>query len=381
MYNIAMDERRIKIKDLEAKKSSDIKAREQLLEGLGEALFTRIGTDEPFDSNAEGTPGGVLAEYRKLQREVAESEEKISSLEKEVSRLKDFEETISARGEERSRLEKELAEAYTGIGKALLEEHSISDAPESAQQHADSLLARIDGQETKLEELERQEGGIIKWLGKSAQITVSKALLSKDKSTLRRLYREAGEKYIAEKPVESLTGDNIETVKKAFELKKFLIGLSEDMSGLREECRKIEDLFGGRDSPSRRVRGLEKHIANTKGKYLNLYQRMGHLAAEKRDLLASILNEKDDPVFEMAGVFQSQVAQSELQIEKIKASISVDEEKDEIEKMKKTIVTQQQKIVAAEETIAGLEKQISGSEHRIGELEAFIQDDHAGKNQ
>ena len=372
-----MDERRNRIRDLEAKKSSDTKTRNQLLEGLGEALFRRIGNGEPFSSYSEDTPGYVLVEYRKLQKEIDESHELIKTLEKEILRLKELEETISAREEEKSGFEEELEEVHAGLGKVLLEDPDFDDATGTVKRQEEILLDRINEHELKLEELEKREGGILAWLGKSAQMTVSKTVLGKNRSTLKQLYRTTGEKFLFSKPAESLEGESALSAGKVMELKGLISSLAEDLTSLKAERRRIGEIFGAEGAPSRRIHGLEKHIAHVKGKFPDVHLRMGSLAAKSGELLSSFLKDEDTPVLEKAEFFKSQIAQSELEIEKINTSINIDNEKAAIEKMEKAIKGQQHKISVAEEVIADFEKQIAETEKRITELEEFLNNNSA----
>ena len=375
-----MDERKNNIKDLEGKKHADIEARNRLLECLGEALLQRIGEGEPFTENSGDTPGALLAEYRVLQKEIAESADMIKSLEKEILQLKELEEAISAKEAEKSRLEEELGEAHSRLGKALLEDPDFHDASGLSRRQEESLLAKIDEQEVKLEELEEREGGIFTWLGKNAQIAVSKALLSKNRFALQRVYRSIGEKFSSS--VHALDGESAEAAGKAMEQREFLSSLNADLAELKGERRKIGDSFGSDGNPSRRIQGLEKRIANVKGQFPGVYLRFGSLATESsgREALASFNREEDGPILEQAEIFASSIAERELEIKKIKAAMKIDDEKAEIEKMKKAISSQQHKISAAEEAIAGLEKHIAETELSIEEMKAFIQEDHGSQN-
>ena len=375
-----MDERRNRIRDLETKKSSDNKTRNQLLEGLGEVLFRRIGDQEPFTHDAVDVPGTILTDYRKIQKEIDESQELITTLEKEVLRLKELEETISTREEEKSKFEEELEEVHAGLGKALLEDPGFLDATEIVKRQEEALLDRINEHELKLDELEKREGGILAWLGKSAQMTVSKTVLAKNRSALKQLYRTTGEKFLFSKTNETLEGECASTARKVMELRDNLSSLGEDLSGLKGERRKIGEIFGAEGSPSKRIQGLEKHITHVKGKFPDVHLRMGFLAADEKgkELLSSFLSEEDKPVLEKADFFKSQIVQSDLEIEKIKAMMTIDSEKEAIEKMQKAIRGQQQKIAIAEENIADFEKQIAETEHRIEELKLFL-DHNSGK--
>jgi len=374
MYNKVMENRKSKIKELETKKTSDIKARNKLLEELGNALFARIGEGEPFTDSADAA--GALAEYRGLQKDIADSEDIIKSLEEEVLKLKELEEAISVREEEKSRLDKEIEEAQVGIGKALFEDPDFHDATGTARRQEENLLAKIEEQESKLEELEKKEGGVFTQLGKNVQMTVSRTLMLKNRSSLRQFYRDAGEKYMAAKPAEPSTGNNTEVFDNALKLNGVLSSLNADLTGLKGERRKIMELFGAEGSPSRRIEGLEKHISHVKGNFPALHLRLGSLAAENTggETLAALLREEDKGLLENSGLLKTQITEEELDIEKINRSISIDEEKAEIEKLNKAITSQKQKITFAEEAIAGLEKQIAGMEEKIGEHTAFIQE-------
>jgi chromosome segregation ATPase len=367
-----MENRKNKIKELETKKAADTKARNKLLEELGEALFGRIGEGEPFSGDA----AGVLTEYRGLQKDIADSEDIIKSLEEEVSKLKELEEAISVREDEKSRLDKELEEAYAGIGKILFEDPDFHDATGTARRQEETLLAKIEEQEKKLEELDKREGNVIVQLGKNVQMTFNKTLLLKNRSALRQFYLDAGEKYITAKPDEKLTGSGGEAAGNALRLSEQSSSLSADLAGLKGERRKIMELFGAEGSPSRRIEGLERHISHVKGEFSALHLRLGILATENTggEALSALIREEDKGLLEKAGLLKSQIAEAELDIKKIDASISIDEEKDEIEKLNKAITSQRQKITYAEEAIAGFEKQIAGVEFKIGELTAFIEE-------
>ena len=373
MYNLAMDNRKGKIKDLEAKKASDIKARNQLLEELGEALFGRIGEGESFTDSADAA--AVLTEYRGLQKDIADSEDIIKSLEEEVSKLKELEEAISVREEEKSRLDKEMEEVDVGVGKILFEDPDYHDATGTARRQEENLLAKIEEQESKLEELETREGNVLVQFGKNVQMTFNKTLLLKNRSDLRKLYFDAGEKYIDAKPAEPLSGNNAGVIENALKLSEQLASLNADITGLKGERRKIMELFGAEGSPSRRIEGLERHISHVKREFTALNLRLGVLATENTggEALSALIREEDKGFLEKAGLLKSQIAEAELDIQKINASINIDEEKAEVEKLNKAITSQKQKITFAEEAIAGLEKQIAGMESKIEEHTAFIQ--------
>jgi len=395
-YNAVMDERKSIIRELENKKKADTGARNRLLEGLGETLLLRIGEGEPFTGNTGDKPGAVLIEYRRLQGEIAKSADAIKSIEQAVQRLKELEEQISGMEEEHFRLEKKLAEVHIELGKALLLRLDSGSVAEPWRQQEEILLARIGEQEKKLEELEEQEGNILSWLGKNAQMAVSKALLIKNRTALQRVYRSTGEKFFSAGPAASdeiqqdpdLDGDAAGIAGEAHELRTLLSSLAEGLIVLKGERRNIMDQYGVRGGPFRRIQGLEKQIAGNRAKLPGVYLNFGSLAAETegKDAMSSLILAEDRLVLEKADSLKLLIEEKELEIERINAAISIDNEKAEIEKIRKAIAGQRQKITAAEEAIVSLEKQISESEGRIEELETFlnssagIREDHGRKN-
>lgn len=368
-----MDERKSKIKELEDKKRADTEARNRILEGLGEALFQKIGESEPFLEKTGNTPGGVLAEFRGLKREIAESAEIIKSLNADIQRLRELEEQISAREEEFSGFDKELEGDQIILGKALLGNPNFDSSAGLSKEQEGKLLNKINEQESRLEELKEKDGGILSWLGKSAQMALAKTLLQKNRAALEKFYHSAGEKYLGSVDQEMLEGDAAASAARALELTERLADLAADLTALRAERRKIGDIFGTEGSPSRRIQGLEKHIAHVRGEFSGVYLGMGMLASasEAGDALSPYLVD-EDPVLERAKLINFRIAEEDFEIEKIKASISIDDEKEEIEKIKKAILGQRQKIADAESEIESFHARITDIENHIDELGAFI---------
>ena len=366
-----MDERKNTIKALEEKKRTLTEARNQLFTDLGENLFQRIGEEEPFIENTSDKPGGILADYRKLQNEIAESADKIKTLEADAERLKVLEEEFADKENEKFRLASELEDAHIRLGKALLAAPDFEEIAGPSKAQEENYLVKIEEQEKKQEELEERDGNIFAWVGKNAQMAVSKNLLSKHRSALKRVYLNAGEKILSSGQAESLDKEAAEEAQK---LSESLSSLTEALAALKVERKKITDSFGSTGTPSKRIHGLEKHITHVKGELPGVYLRLGSLldGEDGRDALSSFLKEEDKPVLEKAELHKTQIAEGESEVKKIKAAINIDKEKAEIEKTKKSILNQKQKISAAESQISDYEKQIVESKDRIEELEALI---------
>ena len=157
---MTMDERKNAIRDLEDRKQADIEARNQLLENLGETLFRRIGDGNPFSDleSQEGggeNPGAILGEYRRLQKEIADSAGIIKGLEEDIIKLKELEGKIFTREEERSRLEKELEEVYTRLGKALLSASGLGTPTDWNEVKGASPLEELLSRSSSISRIER----------------------------------------------------------------------------------------------------------------------------------------------------------------------------------------------------------------------------------
>jgi len=373
-----MDDRKFVIKELEEKKRTLTESKNHLLQGLGEAILQKIGDAEPFSDSQIGGPGAVLAEYRRMKKEIADSNETIKSLQLDDLRLKEIEERISAIESEQSLLKVELAQAHTSIGMATLKAPDMNDITALLKTQEEALLVKIDEHEKTLAELEEQGGGILGWLGKNARTAVEKALLSKNRSDLEKLYLRAGIEYLSTAMAELADVNAAKDAEKAIGLKERMASLGEELLSLKEERRKLGGGFGLESSPSNRIKGMEKRIAQVTKEFPAVYFRLGTLAAASggKEIFADFMNDDAPAVLEKAEALSSQIANEELSIRKVNAAIRIDEEKAEIERLKRAITAQQQKIAAAEDAITGIEEQISDTEQHITELEIFIQGDH-----
>ncbi|MCL2381157.1 MAG: hypothetical protein FWC64_06125 [Treponema sp.] len=367
-----MNEQKSAIRGLEEKKRADTETCRRLLEELGEALIRRIGED----ASPPELAAGILAEYRSLQKEIDDSGDTIKSLEADALRLKALDDAIAGKDGESSGLSKEFAEACALLGKALLAAQGLDEFADFFREQEEALLAKIDEQEQKTKDLEEREGGVLAWLGKNAQLAVSRALILKNRSALQKVYRSAGEYFFSARPGEALDTQTAEAARNAEEIKERLAQVSDEISVLRGERRALADAFGAEGSPSRRIQGLQKRIAAIREGFPGIYLSLGSLAAksEGKIALAAVLSEEDKEVLERAAFHQSMIDEAGLKIEKLKAAISIESEKAEIEKIKKAITHQRHKIADANREISGLERQIEEAQGNIEELQAFLKE-------
>ena len=366
-----MDERKSVIRDLEYKNRIDTDAINRHYENLGESLFQRIGDGEPFAESEGETPGTLLKEFRNLHIDIEESREIIKSLEADINRLKELDAEITEKEAEQSSLESDFDKTSLKLGEELMD-HADWEDPLKPQEVL--ILAKINEQEEKQAELEGREGGIFAWIGKNAQMAVSKGIILKNKHSLQRLYRSAGEKFISGRHDYVLTGEAGESAEKARELKEEISAIAVNLAMLKGERRNMSDIFSAEGNPNRRISAQEKHIIHIQGLFPGVERRLGALAAaqDAEDELSSLLSDEDRQVIENIGLVKNEIAERELKIAKLNAAIKIDDENSEIEKLKKSILGQRQKITAAEEAIGKLETEISDAKSRIEELDLFI---------
>jgi len=369
-----MDERKAVIRELEGKKRADTDARSRLLEGLGEVLIHKMEAGH-FYSQAIG---GILGEYHEQRNEIASAAEAIKTLEAENQRLKELDDSITTKEGESARLTKEFAEACTHLGKALRQTDIFDNL---YREQEETLLTKINEQEQKARELQEREGGVLAWLGKNAQIAVAKALLLKNRSALQKLYRSAGEQFFAEDEdagarALALDEEAAAAARTASALKAALDSLGAELAVLKAERRTLADTFGGEGSPSRRIQVNQKRINVIKEGFPALYQRLGSLAVHSpgKEALEPVFSDEDRAVLEKAASHQLAIDQNDLKLKKVKAAMSIDSEKAEIEKIKKAIMHQQNKIDAATREIGELEKQIGECEQSIEDMYLFLKE-------
>ncbi|MDR1862662.1 MAG: hypothetical protein LBQ67_01950 [Treponema sp.] len=375
-----MDDRKRTIRELEDKRFQDLEGRDLLLENLGETLVRRLeGGKQPavkLPAQEPGdNPGGALAEYQRLLKEIADSRESIKDIEDEIRKIKELEEEIGAKETENAAYLKELSGLCEQVGELVLGSPEYEDFSESYRGQLDELLLKIESQEGKLEELEGSGGGFFAWLGGGAQSVVIKALLSKNHTSLRKLYRKAGEKFSSPENA-GLTGEGEagSLKEKIDETKRLSSSLSADLAFLRGEKRKLGEILNAGGNPAKRMQGLESRIAHTEEEIRGVYRRFGAYALDAawKDFYASLLTGEDSPILSRIERLEESIKDTENHIEKLKAAIAIDEEKAEIAKLSAGIETQRQRIAAAGEEIAEMQKRIAGAENRIEELTKLL---------
>jgi len=384
-----MDDRKKQISELEQRKREQLVSLEALLTRLGEALLGREA-----GSGQENNPAfEELADFRRLKKDIADSEAAILAVEDQIRRFRELEETIEAKEQEESAGSKELAVVYGRVGKLLLDEAAGAGALAGAhyadfcapyRDQADALLTKVLSLEERVTGLEGKEGGnVFTWIGKNAQGLVLRSFLTKAQENLDQLRRTVGERYsrrdVAALPAGEMDGTGeIEILCAEIERKRAEVRtLSQDLAELREERRTISVSYNSEGGPIRQIQTLKNHITHVRDELKALYRRIGaEMAAvdgiERRDIIDSLIAPEDRDDLENAGRISRSIHDNETMIEKLQASLEIDEEKARIEKYRRMIQEKQEKIAQAEKSIAEFEENIRVSEAGIEKLKALL---------
>jgi chromosome segregation ATPase len=365
-----MDERKKTIRELDVKKQEDLHAIDLILEDLGKTLLSRI--DRRTDVPAGHASLGDLAEYRRILKEIADSEEYIRSIETDTLRLKELEEDIFRKEQHNSEDAKELSQLYTRLGELLMEDVGFSDFTGPFRRQIEALVPKIKSLEDRLEELEDgDQNNVFTWIGKSAQGMVIRSFLGKNQGNLQRIYMAVGEKFSSAGSQEPIANPGILSVWGEIEgIQKRIAEQNTALNVLRNERRKLGDSFGAEGGPVKRTQALERHIAHSREQLRSLYLIYGGKIAGGvlEEELASLLTDGDRLFLDKIKQLRNTIEEYDKSIEKLKASLAIDAERAEITKMEKSIEAHKQRIAVSNEAISDLERHIEESNRHIREL-------------
>jgi chromosome segregation ATPase len=370
-----MDERKKAIRELEDKGREGSHSVNLMLEDLGESLLVRFSGGEAALSPQEDSP--CLTEYRRLLKEIADSEALIETIEADVEHLKEIEEQITRKEQQNLGHTKNLSDSYARLGELVLQEPLFENFSVSYRHQLETLLPKIRSLEERLGEIEdKNDANLLNLIGKNAQRMVIRSFLGKSRENLRRLHQGAGERFINAGSRDLPGGEISKLLDDIDDGRKFASDTAADLALLREERRRIGDAFGAEGGPVKRVQGLEKHISHIREELRKVYLNFGIQAADPSlgEQFAGSLTEDNRLLLEKIEKGRETLGAYEARIEKLKASLAIDEEKAEIERMNRTIEDHKQRIAAGEKSIADLEGRIETANRHIGELSLIVEE-------
>jgi len=349
-----------KIRDLETRKREAQRSIAALEENLGRSLLDRMdGTEK-----REKEPAG--AEYRGIRAEIAESETRIQGIEADTLKLRDLEAEIQARERGAAALERDLAQDFTSLGEVLLQQKRGGDdftAPYERQ--LEELLPKIQALEERLAG-QGDRGNFFNWVGKGAKGVVLKTFLAKNRASLERIYRSAGECFL------HLDGDDSAGLGEIFEQtrtkKEELESEKAALVELKNTRRELVAGFEG--NPRKRSQDLGRHVSHARERLKVCCRRYGERVA--RGEAGEGIEIEGEEAAALAGIreLQENIAACDGEIEKIQAALEVEEKKRQIVSLEKEILDHRRRIAASQSAVVALERQIEAVRLRVGELEA-----------
>ena len=382
MYNFRMDDRKRQIGEAEQRKKDQGALLDALLARVGESVLERM---------AEGGDGDAasfveLAAYARLQGDVAGYRDSIRAAEEQMRRFKEFEEDVEAKERAEALHSRELAGMHARLGKILLEETCDDDgaygefcAPYRVQ--AEELVTKVRSLEDRLLGLEhREKGNVFTWIGKSAQGLVLRSFLGKAQESLEQLRRSVGERF-TRRGTGSLFPENAavdallgEAERKGEERR----AVARELVELREEKRKISDAFSADGGPAKHVQSLNNQIAQAQAELRTLYRGVGEAAAlgspdsDRARSVGPFLGPNDAEDLDGARRISRAIEDCDAVVEKLRASLAVDEEKAKIDRCRRMIQERKDKIAQAEKNILELEAAIRDSEESVEKLRKLL---------
>jgi hypothetical protein len=359
-----MDERKKTLGDLEAGKHEKQHAGDVLLRALGGRLAERA-------RNAAALPLDIqkdIAAYQSAAENIAAAEEGIRQVGESVLRLREAEAEIEQREKEYRQRNTELDALYAVLGRLVLEDAALSASSPEKKAPYEILKAKIQETERSLNEIEnRKNGTFFSWIGKTASGVMKKTALSKDRERLTRLSAEAGAAFAAG---EGNAGDNTEVSGKLNET-AFMIKLTEELRARLSECKRgkdaITESFRPEGSAEKKSAAYTSRINSLREEQDAVCLRIGRRLAEGETALASYMQPEDREALERAVEIKNAISDIDSRMEKLKASLAIDEERAVIEKKEKTIKELRFHIAQATSKIKTAEQEIGDSNKRIAE--------------
>ena len=364
-----MDDRKKRIDDLIKNNRESQVSLDTLLVNFGELLYIRL--------KDMGEDSSDITQYNAYLEGIAEANVSIGRIEEKNRRFMELEAAIQSREQEEKERAKEMAGIYRRLGKALLENPDYSDYTSLFKEQADSLKAKLESLETRINDVENKEGGnVFSWIGKSAQGLVLKSFLSKAQENQEQLYHSVGEKY-SQRGSASEDDEVAGILLEITELKEISKAALDEISVLKDEKRIISASFGIDGNPQKQIQSVKNRIAQINDELRALYKRFGaqvsgideDITPERKYFIDSFVTAEDGEIIGRAARLSQSILENEKAINKLKVSLAIDEEKNKIDRFQRSILDKKNRITDLEREIKELENNVSVSEEKVQELE------------
>jgi hypothetical protein len=258
------------------------------------------------------------------------------------------------------------------LGTGVLEDPRYSEAAAPFAEQRELLVSKIDALTGAQEELgENGSSNVFAWIGKGARTVINRTSLLQNKKALEKLLEKAGESFSQSAGAVAADGALADLAARIGQSRELLRVVSEKNAALREDRQRIRGDLGAAGGAVKGVRILEKNRGRAEEERRALCQKFGGRVCDPahKKRFAFLLKEEDAEILEKAGELRNAIRNDDKKIEKIRASIVIDEERSSIDKMKRSIADHRDSIARAEAAAAELEERIKTSERRITELE------------
>jgi chromosome segregation ATPase len=218
----------------------------------------------------------------------------------------------------------------------------------------------------------KAQANLIIQLGRNTQSLLLRSALEKTRSEMKRIYKALGEQFASrEEEGPEGGGELYLALGEIKELRTQAGDLRAEGARLREERRKIADSLNVQGGPVKRIGALEKGISRLNNELRGVYGKYGEVAREKarNGEWDAIFTQDDRLCIQKIEEGRNYIGDIENRIEKIKASLAIDAEREAIAKMEKAISDHRGRIAAAEKAIGDLEERIRRAKERIEELQ------------
>jgi len=372
-----MDDRKKRIDDLLRNSHETRNSLDSLLENFGETLY--------FRTKEMQTDFEDINQYNSYLLDISDSNVTIGKIEEKNRRFRELEDAIETKELQEKERSKELAVIYRRLGKALLENSSYADYTSLFKEQSDALNAKLQSLETRIGELDSKNGGnVFSWIGKNAQGLVLKTFLTKAQENQVQLYNNIGERYSNREFSHGTYseahrgGDDVSLIcAEVEEIRNISHTAQGELSALKDEKRIISASFGIDGNPQKQIQAVKNHINQVKDILGKLYKKFGAQTAgideditpERKYFIDTIVTAEDGEIISRAVRLNQALTDNDKAITKLRASLSIDEEKNKIEKFKKSIEDKKNKINDFQKIIADLEESVRDCEKSIQELQ------------
>ncbi|MDR1389536.1 MAG: hypothetical protein LBJ31_06110 [Treponema sp.] len=349
------------IRDLDVKRLENLRFRDQILEDLGKSLLERLA-EAHF-------PGGEGELYRRYIREIGDFENSIKTIQGALARIRDLDEEISVRKQEKADREDEAVILYRRLGCRLLLYDGLEEPVLAAvRREMGPCRERDKNLRLRLEEL-AGSGGFFGMIGNFFRSLRLRLALGQNEKRMDRIYLKAGRIYgealdtsQADAP-NSFSGETALLVRDTIAARQNLAELDSAAAILEAEKEKIRSSFGFREKPADRIRQLEKQAVLRREDLLGLFRKIG----ESAESLSGLDDTEKGALLRAQGFAQS-AAGHESEMRRIEAAIEADREAERVARLEKNLAVQRGKLILGERAVVELNRKIAQGRRRIQDL-------------